>query len=189
MGATVKLGFIAILVFMVAALSGCPPTGPVVKLDYNKYDPSVSQNQVFKGKKVALLAFTNRAGETSMFYYFRPGGDLAYDTNELVESYVWYCFRNAFRKAGMQVLEDVQQKSVPDFHLTITRLDEGNFEFVVNFTKDNFSLMKKKYAVQADQVRGGADDPAALEKNAYLLINKAISAVLEDPEFQDNLQK
>ena len=185
MRAVAKLSLVLVMGLILAASWACAPTGAVVNLDYKKYQPSVAENQVYKGKKVALLAFTNRAGETRMRYYFRTGSneEFAYKTDELVESYVWYCYLNAFRKVGMEVLEDVQQQSVPDFHLTINNLSENYFEYTVKFQLGKYIFIKK-YSVQVDPITAPIAEADRLEKGAYALMDNSIKTVLNDSEFQ-----
>lgn len=128
------------LSLILAALWACPQGWTIISLNSDKYEPSFSGNPVFQGKKINLLSFTNSSEETHPFYYYKEGEKLAYSTDGIVESYVWRCYLKAFRKAGFEVFEDVQQKSVPDFDLIITYLAENKFQYVVKLTKDSLPL-------------------------------------------------
>lgn len=185
MRAATKLSLVLAIGFILVASWACGPTGAIVRLDYKKFEPSVADNQLYKGKKVALLMFANRDKDTQKYYYFRTGSNeqFAYETDEWLESYVWYCYLKAFRKAGMVVLENVQQPSVPDFQLTINRLSENYFEYTVNYRYGRYLFMKT-YSVQVDPLTAPIGEANKLEKAAYAMMNKSINAVLNDPEFQ-----
>jgi hypothetical protein len=161
-----------------------------VQLNQYKYIPSFSAANypAYKGANVNLLNFTNTAMNTNIFHYYSPDRNVYYETPQLLSSYLWYTFRDAFNHVGIRVHENVRTIStVPEFHLIMLSMTDRSFEFRVNMTRDGASILQKIYTVKMAETN--SYDPAVLEKNAYAMIDKSVAAVLNDPEFLRALKK
>ncbi len=166
-------------------LAGCG-IQRTVAINPARYNPSFSASHFsyYKGKQINLVQFANAAEKTDVFSYYSTGMGTAYTSTQAhLGSYFRSCFRDGFHRAGMRVLEDEAfPTNIPEFQLTITSLDDMKFEFRVIVTRDGHSILQKFYTVKMEPYK--EDDPARLEKRAYLMVDKAITAVLVDPEFK-----
>jgi hypothetical protein len=166
-------------------LAGCG-ISRTVSINPARYNPSFSASEFrdYKGKQINFVNFTNAAEKTDVFSYFSTGMRTAYTSQQAhLGSYFRSCFRDGFRKAGMRVLEDEAfPTNIPEFQLTVTQLNDMRFEFRVIVNKDGNSMLQKIYAVEMEPYKDA--DEARLEKRAYAMVDKAIIAVLSDPEFK-----
>lgn len=179
-----------ILVICLLLMLGCPGPKAYVQLNQYKYIPSVSEAKYpgFKGANLNLLNFTNTAMNTNIFHYYSPDRNVYYETPQLLSSYLWYMFRDAFSQVGIRVHENVRSMpTVPDFHLIMLSMSDRTFEFRVNMTKDGAPILQKIYTVNMPEPN--SYDPAVLEKRAYAMIDKSVEKVLKDPDFLKALKK
>ncbi|MEN6466128.1 MAG: hypothetical protein ABFD62_13180 [Syntrophaceae bacterium] len=179
--------FLAASMFIVlpALLAGCG-IQRTVAINQARYTPSFSTSQFsdYRGRQINLISFTNSAEKTDVFSYYSTGLKTAYTSQQAhLGSYFRSCFRDGFRRVGMRVLEDEAfPANIPEFKLTVTELNDMRFEFRVIVTRDGHTMLQKLYAVDMEPY--SQTDPARLEKRAYAMVDKAITAVLMDPDFK-----
>ncbi len=181
--------FIILVVCLLFTL-GCPGPKAYVQLNQYKYIPSFSAAGYpgYKGANLNLLNFTNTAMNTNIFHYYSLDRNVYYETPQLLSSYLWYMFRDAFNQVGIRVHENVRSlPTVPDFHLIMLSMTDRAFEFRVNMTKDGISILQKIYTINMPETN--TFDPVVLEKNAYAMIDKSVQTVLKDPDFLKALKK
>ncbi len=181
--------FFALAIFALFTL-GCPGPRAYVQLNQYKYIPSLTAANypALKGAQLNLLNFTNTAMNTNIFHYYSPDRSVYYETPQLLSSYLWYTFRDAFSQAGIRVFENVRTMTgVADFHLIMLSMSDRTFEFRVNMTRDGITIMQKIYTV--NMADANSIDPYVLEKNAYAMIDKSVETVLKDHDFLKALKK
>lgn len=180
-----RLPAVLTVLIMGALLAGCGLTR-TVPINPARYNPSFSASMFtdYKGKQINFVTFTNAAEKTDVFSYYSTGMRTAYTSQHAhLGSYFRSCFRDGFRKVGMRILEDEAfPTNIPEFQMTITELNDMKFEFRVTVNRDGNSIFQKIYAVEMEPYKD--TDAARLEKRAYAMIDKAIIAVLADPEFK-----
>jgi len=176
----------AIVLLAVAALLFACGIVRTVPINQARYNPSFSAAQFsdYTGKQINFVSFTNAAEKTDVFSYYSTGMRTSYTSQQAhLGSYFRSCFQEGFRKAGMRVLEDEAfPTNIPEFQLTITELNDMKFEFRVIVSRDGNSMLRKIYSVEMEPYKEA--NPAGLEKRAYAMVDKAITAVLADPEFK-----
>lgn len=174
-----------ILLTLVFLSAGCGLQRSV-SINQARYSPAFSASpfSYYQGKQINLVKFVNTAEKTDFFSYYSPGMQIEYishDTN--LGSYFRSCFREGFRSVGMRVLEDEAfPTNIPEFQLTIATLNDSKLEFRATVTLNGHPVMQKLYAVTMAPVE--EKDVAKLEKRAYAMVDKAITAVLADPAFK-----
>lgn len=177
---------LATLVLLVS-LSGCR-RGTHVYVMQDKYTPQLHENlNVYKGTTVFLSDFTNRADNTSMFYYYSPDNGVTYEGAPSLQSYLWYCFQKAMTNLGMTVqsVDENPPAEVPEVQMTFTSLTDQEFKFEVTVLKGKQEVYKNSYAIAAPPSKDKR--PVALEERAYRMVDAAISTVLFDQKFQQSL--
>lgn len=156
-----------------------------VPINQARYRPSFSASQFsgYQGKPLNLISFRNSAEKTDGYSYFSYALKTMYSSQQApLGTYFRSCFRDWFRRAGIRVLEDEGfPLNIPEFGLLITELNDMRFEFRVTVTRDGQAILEKLYAVDMEPYIGS--DPAKLEKRAYTMVDRAIMAVLADPDF------
>lgn len=176
-----------LLALGLALTAGCSGS-TYVYVKQDAYSPQLPDNlNVYRGAAVHLASFTNRAENTSMFYYYSPDYSVTYEGAPSLQSYLWYCFEKALLSLGMKVYsgEDNPPVEVPEVQLTFTSLTDQEFKFEVVVLKGNQQIFKNSYAIAAPPPK--QQKPAALEQRAYRMVDAAVSAVLSDPAFQQSL--
>ncbi len=180
-----KLSAAPIFIMLAVLIAGCGIQRTVM-ISPARYNPSFppSQFNEYKGKQINILQFTNSAEKTEVFSYYSPGMTISYTSNHAhLGSYFRSCFRDGFRRVGMRVLEDEAfPANIPEFQMTITSLSDMKLEFRATVTGNGYTILQKFYTVEMEPYN--YNDPARLEKRAYLMVDKAITAVLADPEFK-----
>ncbi len=173
--------FVSLLV-SVAFLAGCADVK--IKVHRHLYKPLVPDavSSFYKGKHIDILSFINTDEKTKRWSYYSPDRKVAYETSVPLEYYLMDCFRDAFWIAGASVTKDNPDPKIPDMLLIIDNWTDVEMKFTVTLTKDNFLKFKNQYVILMPSVDKG--DAAKLEKNAYEMTNKAIVAVMSDPNFQ-----
>ena len=172
---------------LLAGLSGCR-RGTHVYIQQDKYSPQLHENlNVYKGTAVFLSDFTNRADNTSRFYYYSPDYGVTYEGSPSLQSYLWYCFQKAMTGLGMTVhsRDDNPPAEVPEVQLVFTSLTDQEFKFEVTVLKGKQEVYKNSYAIAAPPSKDKR--PVALEERAYRMVDAAVSTVLFDQKFQQSL--
>ena len=164
--------------------AGCAGTGSKIWVRQEVYTPQLDrQLQIYKGTSVYLNSFTNRAENTSIFYYYSPDGKMKYEGAPTIASYLWYSFRKALLSVGMRVYEDAAPLDVPEVLMTFTSLTDQQFVFNIEVLKEKQLAYSKQCTVTAQPPT--SMEPTALEQRAYKLIDSAVSAMLFDKGFQN----
>ena len=174
-------------IVVLMSVSGCR-RGVHVYVQQDKYNPQLHENlNVYKGTPVFLSNFTNRADNTSMFYYYSPDYGVTYEGSPSLQSYLWYCFQKAMTSLGMKVYsrEDNPPAEAPEIQLVFTSLTDQEFKFEVTVLKGKQEVYKNSYAIAAPPSKDMR--PVALEERAYRMVDAAISTVLFDQKFQQSL--
>lgn len=177
-----KITFL-ILVLLIL-LPGCQFQKRVF-IDYHRYIPEFSvPDPAYKGKMLNLLSLVDKAKDISLGYYYSSDKEIYYENQYgSVMSYLWYCFRDGLRHAGLGVLEDAApDANIPDLLITIDSITDRHFEFQIRLAKGGVTLLEKKMAVEAGPAADNSN--AAMERNAYAMMDKAVQAILKDEEFK-----
>jgi hypothetical protein len=176
---------LTILIVVPALLAACG-IQTSVPINQARFSPSFSASKFsgYKGKQINLISFRNSAEKTDGYSYFSYALKTMYSSQQApLGTYFRSCFRDGFRRAGMRVLEDEAfPLNIPEFGLIITELNDMRFEFRATVTRDGHSVLEKLYAVDMEPYSGS--DTARLEKRAYTMVDRAIIAVLADPDFR-----
>lgn len=176
-------GFIFFILLMsLALLAGCADVK--IKVHRHLYKPNVPDavTSIYKDKQIDVQSFINKDEKTRVWTYYSPDRKIAYETSVPIEYYLLDCFRDAFWTAGMSVVRDAPNPKTPDMLLIIDKWTDQELRFTVTLTQDSFLKYKNQFTIlmpSADKY-----DTAKLEKNAYEMTNKAIVAVMSDPNFQ-----
>lgn len=180
-----KLSAAALAVMLCVLFAGCG-IKTAVSINPARYNPSfpASQFSDYKGRQINIVQFINSSDKTEVFAYYSPGMVVSYTSNQAhLGAYFRDCFRQGFRHAGMRVLEDEAfPANIPEFQLTIATLNDMKFEFRATVTRDGQIIMQKFYIIDMEPYKDG--DAARLERRAYLMVDKAVTAVLSDPDFK-----
>jgi hypothetical protein len=174
---------LALIFIFITALISCNEKA-LVQITQSKYKPSfpLSNLSEYKGVQINMVSFTNNADNTHMFYYYDPDRDIHYQCFQMLQSYLWYTFRDAFRYAGFGVYEAIPSgPNIMDFDLVMLDLTDKAFIFKIRVLKGGFLLFQKDYTVRMAPVN--SYDPVILEKNAYAMIDKSVVTILQDREF------
>lgn len=163
--------------------AGCAGTGLKIWVRQEVYTPQLDkQLQIYKGTAVYLNSFTNRAENTSIFYYYSPDGKMKYEGAPTIASYLWYSFRKAFLSVGMRVYEDAAPPDIPEVLLTFTSLTDQQFVFTSEVLKEKQLACSRQFTITEPPPT--SMEPSALEQRAYKMIDSAVSTLLLDKEFQ-----
>jgi hypothetical protein len=157
---------------------------------------------VYKGKRVYLINFNNKATDTSIWYYYSLDKKFSYSKpldfypkdrkwgvtdNDANHNHFWYAFRDAFTRAGMLVSdEDKPDITAPVMWVTLLSITDVNYHVMVTVEKSG-GTVTKDYNIQEPPLAEKDRNPAVLEERAYKMTNKLISTILEDPAFQKHL--
>jgi hypothetical protein len=183
----IKTWTLLILAAGLLGAAGCS-RGVYVYVQQDKYSPQLHQNlAVYKGATLYLTGFTNRAENTSAFYYYSPDYGVTYEGAPSLQSYLWYCFQKAFVSLGMQALseDDNPPPEVPEVQIGFTSLTDQEFKFEVTVLRAKQEVYKNSYAIAAPPPKDLR--PMALEERAYRMVDAAVSALLFDQRFQQAL--
>ncbi|MEN6468745.1 MAG: hypothetical protein ABFD45_07325 [Smithella sp.] len=190
---------------IVLLLTGCA-SSTVIMINQEKYSPSFSPGDFsrYRGKKLFLSDFFNRAKNTKTYHYYSPDKQLAYEGNATLENFYWHCFQKSFRHIGVHLVDTPYDKSqpyahdwwgkvpnradsqashsVPEFQFIFLSMTDQEFKFKVLVLKGGESKFDKEYTVNVPVAT--TDDVAELEKRAYKLVELAFTTILNDPDFQ-----
>ena len=153
----------------------------------DKYKPDL-QNElynVYKNKEIFLSYFTNKAEDTSIFYYYAKDQSIAYEGAPTLQSYLWYCFEKALISLNMLVYKSDYPipDEVSELQLAFTSWSDNNFTC-------NITLFKYGHIIYQDEIMV-TFEPAAtnnlddLEQRAYKQMDKIISTILGNKKVID----
>ncbi len=140
----------------------------------------------YRGKPIFMPGFENRADDTSMFYYYSPDRTVKYEGAPSIQSYLWYCFEKAFRKAGMRVYSEGGPVYAPELQLRILSWTDREMVLEVALLRETEEVFSDKFAIPGDPPQGA--QPAELEAAAYRMVNAAVSEILRDRRFSEVFQ-
>jgi hypothetical protein len=173
--------FVGFLAFAAVAPSGC---GVYVTLNSDRYMPAFDPAPLpsYRGRLILMRGFENADNDTTIFMY-PASGPRRYGGPALA-SYFWYCFRSAFERLGMRVLEEGQAMApVPVLDVRFIHIGDDGFVADVRLLGANPQLaLQKRYTIQGPPVT--TSDEWALEKRAYQMVTQLFWAMASDPQFQ-----
>ncbi len=182
-------------------LTGCGASGKKIVMKADSYTPSFKASEFsrYKGKKAVLANFHNQAQNTTNWGYSSADKKISYEGTERLESHFASCFQKSFKHIGVNLVDYVHDpaytvrtwwgvagyrapKGVPEFQLILTSLNDSEFKFRALVFRDGETKLDKEMSVS--MAAAGTDDPAALEKRAYSLVDSAFVTILRDRDFQ-----
>jgi len=161
-----------------------------VSLDQNKYMPRFDPRayERYRGVRVCMPSFTSRAENTGMNYYYGAGQSVLYTGYPTLESYAWYCFEKALKRAGLQVFDHEAVPGMGEMRVTILSLSAEEFVFAVELYRAGLiKLSHQEFRIVLPPAPGDRD-PGELERYAYLMMDRAVTRVLDDPSFERTLR-
>jgi len=167
--------------------SACSPGLYGTKIELKSYSPALKANlSDYKGKKICLMNFDNRAQNTSVWYYYSPDMRFTYGGDSLIHNYFWYSFQNALVNIGMDVSSTANANPLaPAMWMSLKFITEDRFEVQVNLLKHSAPIFIKIYVIDGERLPEEKRTPEILEKRAYDMTNRLIETVLTDPEFKN----
>ena len=196
---------IIILWIIVLLLTGCA-SSTVITINQEKYSPSFRADDYsrYKGKKLFLSDFLNRAKNTKTYNYFSPDKKLSYEGNASLENFYWHCFQKSFRHIGVNLVDYKYDRSRPtshdwwgkisapgdnnasnsitEFQFILLSMTDQEFKFKVIVLERGESKFDKDYTVS--MAAATTNDVADLEKRGYKLVELAFTTILNDQDFQ-----
>jgi len=185
---------------------GCA-AGSKVTMKQESYTPGFRTADFgrYKGKAVILDNFTNQASNTKSWGYNSADNKVYYEATTHLESYLWYCFQKAFQQMGMKVYDQTYGgywgpyhpywwgaappprapaavRGATDFQLVLTSMTDQEVKFQVLLFRNGESKLQKDFTATAQPV--SSQDPQALEKGAYRLVDQMILTIFRDKDFQ-----
>jgi hypothetical protein len=174
-----RLGLVGTLALL-GVTSGCGTTIGLTSDRFTpQFDPAPLAN--YRGKAIVIHNFANADNDTSFFLY--PGNGRRYG-GPVLTSYFWYCFKSAFTKLGVNVLEEGQSPAgTPALDVTLVHIAEAAFK--VNVTVAGVTgqpPLQKTYEVAGPPITDA--QPPTLESRAYQMVSALFLAMVSDPLFQ-----
>jgi hypothetical protein len=161
-----------------------------VSLDQNEYRPQFDPKAFlrYEGVRIYMPSFTSRAENTGMNYYYGAGQSVLYTGYPTLESYAWYCFEKALKRAGLMVSDHETVPGMGEMRITILSLSAEEFVFAVELYRAGLiKLSHQEFRIVLPPAPGGRD-PGELERYAYLMMDRAVTRVLDDPSFERTLR-
>ncbi|GEM_PF-3398383 len=161
-----------------------------ISLDRERYHPQFDAAAYgrYQGVQIFMSSFTSRAKNTGMNYYYGQRETVAYTGYPTLESYAWYCFEKALRAAGFKVYDYEAVRGMGEMKITI--LSWSAEEFVIAVALYRAGLIRLgylEYRVVLPSLPVHAD-AKTLEENAYRMMDRAVTAMLDDPSFERMLR-
>ena len=173
----------ASLVAMVAILSGLASgCGPSIALSSDRYFPLFDPAPLadYRGRALVMRSFENVDEQTTFYTYPGPGHRYG---GPVLTSYFWYCFRNAFARLGVQVLDEGQPLApAPVMGMRLVRINATGFTVDVTLAAPDGRALQKRYAITGPPVTSNA--PPELERRAYEMVSSLFWAIASSPEFR-----
>ncbi|PKN32575.1 MAG: hypothetical protein CVU61_17495 [Deltaproteobacteria bacterium HGW-Deltaproteobacteria-19] len=187
----VKAGVIVLIVLMACLPVSWVYAEPLtVSLDQNRYKPRFDPQAYgrYQGVPIYMPSFTSRAENSGMNYYYGAKETVTYTGYPTLESYAWYCFEKALKSAGLKVYDYEAVKGMGEMRITILSLSAEEFVFAVVFYRAGLiELGYLEYRIVMPSLPAGKD-AKALEENAYLMMDRAVTRILDDPSFEKTLR-
>ena len=174
---TVSLAAIAVTLSCLA--SGC---GPSIQLSSDRYFPLFDPAPLadYRGRAIVMRSFEN-VDEQTTFYTYRGSGQRY--GGPVLSSYFWYCFRSAFERLGVEVLEEGgSSAAVPVMGMRLVRINDASFTADVMLAAPDGRALQKRYTVAGPPVASRAAPD--LEQRAYQMVSSLFWAVAASPEFR-----
>jgi len=171
----------AVLGLLVGSSLGCSTYVPLSESRYlPEFDPAPLPN--YRGRTILMRGFENADDNTTIFMYPRSG-PRRYGGPALA-SYFWYCFRAAFARLGVRVLEEAQiTPETPIMDISLVRIQEHEFTADVSILGGQGALpFQKRYTVEGPPLT--VLHQTELEARAYQMVTLLFWAIVEDPQFQ-----
>jgi hypothetical protein len=177
---TVSLAaLVAILASLGGLASGC---GPSIQLSSDRYFPLFDPAPLadYRGRAIVMRSFEN-VDEQTTFYTYRGSGHRY--GGPVLSSYFWYCFRNAFERLGVQVLEEGGSPAVaPVMAVRLVRINDASFIADVTLAAPDGRALQKRYAIAGPPVVSRARPD--LEQRAYEMVSSLFWSIVASPEFR-----
>ncbi len=189
-----KIGKLICLMALFTFISGCGTSAStVVNINRERYSPALesSLKDLYKGKKVFLEWVVDSSKDADNFYYFSPDKNVAYEMayksdswQQPLASFYWYAYQKALESLGMTVEEHNPSKDSPALTFTFLSLNSRELNLRVLLRTKGISpqVLTRDYTITMTAIAG--TDVKAMEAAAYEMIDKTVSTVLSDPEFQ-----
>ena len=168
-------------------------TSQYVYVQQDKYTPGFSARDFsdYKGKAIILNSFTNRAENTSIFYYYSDNENVKYEGSPTLHSYLWYCFKKAFIHIGVFVEEPkgpiFSETIVPEgmkmMELEFNSFTDTELSCNINLFKEKKLIYQKNFAVSVPLIANR--NSVYLEKNAYMMMDKVFTTIISDKGFRE----
>ncbi|MBM4356430.1 MAG: hypothetical protein FJ109_21985 [Deltaproteobacteria bacterium] len=179
-----KTTALLILPFAFAALlvMSCAAGGTYVFVSQDRYVPKLPpEAEDYRGRTVYMPGFENRAEDTSVFYYYSPDRSATYEGAPSLQSYLWYCFEKALKKAGMAVYHEGGPVGAPELWIAILSWTDRKLVVEVVLLKETVEVYRAKFTIHGKPPVDG--QPEQLEKAAYQMIDNAVAGILRDRAF------
>ncbi len=177
--------FICIFLCTLLAVSVVTQAGYIIPLS-NYYPAFTTDLNEYKGKRVYLMNFENKARDTTVWYYFSPDKQYAYSGNSLIHNYFWYSFEKALISLGMWVSNmDKPDPYAPAVWMTLKSVTDAKFEVEVKMQKFVYGVFFTKiYKATGEDIKQEERTAENMEKRAYRMTSKLFETILTDPEFK-----
>ena len=190
---------------IIIALCGCTAAKSNLHSDFNsytvplylvEYTPVIDAAKYshFSGKKMCLSNIRNDAGNTTNFDYYSKDKRVRYELSNkantivmLTQNYFWYAYQKAFLKAGLEASTDCSPENTAELWIIFQSLNDEELKMKITVLKNRETLYEKDLAVNMSPVE--YRNVPGLQKRAYEMIDLTVSAILDDPGFQDMLLK
>jgi|LSQX01.1.fsa_nt_gb hypothetical protein len=185
------------VLFVFMLLWGCsmPHAVRMVELDLDRLacniDPSPYAR--YHNKKVLLLPVSDRSGDTTDLFYYSEDKTVGYRFHhhaspdpQPLASYLWCGLQKVFACAGIEVVGTGTNHDA-DLALVLHSLTDGEVRFAVDLTRENKYTYSREYMVKMMDAQDGRPD--LLEQRAYKMLELMVTAMLQDPEFEQAMLK
>ena len=179
------LSFICVFLYMLLGTGVGAQARDIIPLR-NYYPAFTTDLNEYKGRRVYLMNFDNRARDTTVWYYFSPDRQYAYSGNSLIHNYFWYSFEKALISLGMWVSNmDKPDPYAPAMWMILKSITDARFEVEVKMQKFVYGVFfTKVYAVTGEDIKQEERTAQNMEKRAYRMTNKLFETILTDPQFK-----
>jgi hypothetical protein len=172
------------VVSMVSLLAcvGATGCGQRIYLSSSEYVPGIHAGDFspFRGKSVLMPSFSNRAENTSIFYWY--GAEGRRYGGPVLTSFFWYVFKEDFNHIGVNVFDKGAPAGSPQLDVELVSLTESSFDLAVRLTPVQGQALRKNFHIAGPPVTG--DDDYALKWRAYHMVDLAFASIIDDAEFR-----
>jgi hypothetical protein len=161
------------------AHQGCR-RGPYVYVRQARYMPKLPRalTQAYRGRRVHLASFVNRANNTRIWYYYSADNQVTYEGSPNIAEYLRRCFQRALYQMGMVVYMSRPPYGVPSLKLTLRYWTDRRLSFEVNVSIGGQPVLARRYTVVQHTPR--TSDARYLEMMAYHMVNRVVARVFMD---------